>query len=76
MDLAISLALAFGRAFFVAQNDTRAVASIDKLVEAKRSGANVDAHMQRVADSLLAGEPMDWDALDAEIDAEVAAFLA
>lgn len=70
------LVLGFGISFYTSQNDTRAVSSLRKLQAAKASGANVNAHMQRVADNMIAGLPMDWDALDTDIDAEVNEFLS
>lgn len=78
MNLALlfDLVLGFGVSFFTAQGDTRTTATLRKLQQAKASGANVEAHMQQVADNLIAGIPLDWDALDAAIDSEVDEFLS
>ena len=78
MNLALlfDLVLGFGVSFFTSQNDTRTVATLRKLQSAKASGANIDAHMQSVADNLIAGVPLDWDALDDAIDAEAEEFLS
>jgi len=75
VSLLFDMVLGFGISFFTSQNDTRTVATLRKLQAAKVAGANIDDHMQRVADSLLAGEPLDWDSLDAAIDAETKEFL-
>ena len=68
--------LAFGISLFTAQNDQRTAATLRKLQATKDSNTRFEEHMQRVADGLIAGEPLDWDELDAEIDAEVDEFLS
>ena len=73
--LTYSIGYAALRALFVARGDTRAVQELDKLNEAKTSGANVDAQMQRVADDLNNDVPIDWDDVDAERQSAVDAFL-
>lgn len=73
--LLIDLILAFGLSFFTAQGDDSMAAAIRKIKAAKDSGLNVDRHMQAVADALLNDEPLDWDVLNAQIDAEVDEFL-
>ena len=76
LSLLFDMVLGFGISFFTAQNDAKTVSTLRKLQAAKAAGANIDDHMQRVADSLLAGKPLDWDSLDAAIDKEVNEFLA
>ena len=73
--LLLDLILAFGLSFFTAQNDDAMAGVIRKIKAAKDSGLNVDRHMAAVAAALLNDEPMDWDSLNAEIDAEVDEFL-
>lgn len=76
LSLLFDLVLGFGMSFYDAQGDTKKSATLRKLQKAKASGANVDAHMQKVADDLLGNVPLDWDQLDADIDAAVDEFLA
>lgn len=70
------LILGFGVSFFTAQGDAKTVTTLRKLKSAKDSGADIDAHMQEVADRLVAGDPLDWDRLDADIDRAVDQFLS
>ena len=70
------LVIGFGVSFFTAQGNERTAGILRKLQAARVSGANIDAHMARVAESLIQGTPLDWEALEAEIDSEVEAFLA
>jgi hypothetical protein len=44
--------------------------SLDLLADGIKSGADIDAHMQGVADALESGETADWDDLHARINAE------
>ena len=76
VSLLTDLVLAFGTSFFTAQGDTQTAATLRKLQAAKAAGANVEWHMQQVADALLNDQPLDWEELDKEITAEVDEFLA
>lgn len=76
VSLLADLVLAFGTTFFTAQGDTKTAAVLRKLQAAKAAGANVEAHMQQVADALLNDQPLDWEDLDRAIDEEVNEFLA
>lgn len=74
LSLIFDLVMGFGQSFLTSQGRTRESAILRKLQESKQSGANVDAALQRVADSLNADEELDWDSLEADIDAAVAEF--
>lgn len=76
VSLLTDLVLAFGTSFFTAQGDTMKAAMMRKLQSAKAAGANVEWHMQQVADALLNDQPLDWEELDKAITAEVDEFLA
>jgi hypothetical protein len=58
------------------QGKTREQGILNKIMAGYRAGRNVDAHMREVADTLEAGGKIDWDALEAKLDAETAEFLA
>lgn len=75
LSLLFDLVLGFGMSFYDAQGDAAKSATLRKLQKAKAAGANVDAHMQKVADDLLGNVPLDWTQLDADIDAAAADFL-
>lgn len=75
VSLLFDLIIGFGISFFDAQGRNEVSSTLRKLQQAKTSGANVEAHMQTVAEALAANEPLDWDTLTAEIDAEVDEFL-
>ena len=78
MDISLGFSLAIGaaRAVFASRGDTRAVGEIDKLLDARQSGANVDAQLQVVADGLNNDQPIDWDQVDADREAAVNEFLS
>lgn len=75
ISLIFDLVIAFGVQLFTSQGQDDVVDVLKKLKGAKDAGANVDAHLAAVAHALETGEPLDWEALDALIDAEVAEFL-
>lgn len=76
ISLLLDLILGFGVSFFDAQGRSEVSDTLKKLQMAKDAGANVEAHMQRIADALLTDVPLDWESLAAEINSEVDEFLA
>ena len=74
--LIIDFVLGVALQIFQGQEDDKAVGYIEKIVTAKRSGENVDAHLQTVADYLLGGERPDFDDLISRVNSEVDELLA
>jgi len=74
--LIIDFVLGFSRAFFVERDNDSAISYIDRLVALKAAGSKIDAHMQVVADALLADTEIDFDHLIDRIDAEVDELLS
>lgn len=54
---------------FSLQGRTRDSDGLNSLANAAEAGMNVDAHMQKVADQLKAGTPIDWDDITSRIEA-------
>ena len=76
MKVGFELIAAFVGQLLGLQGMTREAGILSKIMAGYRAGRNMDAHMQEVADKLVAGEAPDWDDLEARIDAETAEFLA
>ena len=72
----VRLTLAFGRAFLATQGETEAVEYIDQVRDAYNAGANVDRHLQAIAEFLDGGGVPDFPTLRSELQAEVDEFLA
>lgn len=57
---------------FTLQGQGKTGDALNLLATGIESGLDVDAHMQRVADALKSGQPKDWDAAHASIEADSA----
>lgn len=55
---------------FRSQGAPKRAESLDLLADGIKSGADIDDHMQSVADALEAGASADWDDIHARITAE------
>ena len=63
---------------FTLQGRPEISSTINKALDGIQAGKNVDAYMAEIAEKLEAdqnGEAVDWDDLNARIDAEVSEFL-
>ncbi len=69
--LLFELILAFSETFFRAQGNTETADYMRKVLTLKQAGASVDAHLQKVADILLADGPIDIGGLIDRINSEV-----
>ena len=74
--IGLELAMSFVGQLLGLQGMTREQGILDKIMAGYRAGRNVDAHMQEIADALAVGDAIDWDDLEARIDAETDEFLS
>jgi len=71
MNLSIALLALRGAALGLQlQGQTGASRTLNLLADSAAAGLNVDAHMAEVAAKLKAGEPIDWDDVEARIRAD------
>lgn len=77
MNLSLIADLILGVAWnvFDVRGDVRAKQYIDKILAAKAQGADVEAHMEQVAEMLRGNGDLDYDAQLIRLDATVSKFL-
>ncbi len=73
--LLFELILVFSQTFLRAQGNDETAAYLQKVLALKAAGGNIDAHMQKVADILLADDPVDLEGLIDRINSEVDELL-
>lgn len=70
MSASLLLALRAIATLFGLQNQTKAQAAINLILDAAESGINVDAHMKHVAEDFRVGVMPDWDNVLGRIKAD------
>ena len=73
--LLFELILAFSETYFRAQGNIESADYLRKVLAVKTAGGNIDAHLQKVSELLLADAPIDLEGLIDRINSEADELL-